>query len=90
MAFYCTKALNFKTPAKGKRSLAESPSPLSILDVSVYSPFFKEDKVVPIMEINHIPGILARLDGGILANNKAIVTFIEDFQNKHVKSEDAS
>jgi hypothetical protein len=90
-AFCRTKALNFKTPAKRKRGLlAESSPPLSVLDISIYSPFFKEDEVAPITDIKHVAGILARLDAGILSNNKAIITFIEDFRNEHVKSEDAS
>jgi hypothetical protein len=90
-AFYRTKALNFKTPAKRKRGLlAESSPPLSVLDISVYSPFFKEDKVAPITDIEHVAGILARLDEGVSSNNEAVITFIEDFGNEHVNSEDAS
>jgi hypothetical protein len=85
--FYHTKALNFKTPAKRKRStndlLSSAPS---LLDVSVYSPFFKDDKVAPITDIDHISGVLARLDGGITANNAAIINFIDDYKGEHGKA----
>jgi hypothetical protein len=43
--FFCTKAFNFKTPAKRKRDMDDGKSPvLSLLDVSLYSPFFKHNK----------------------------------------------
>jgi hypothetical protein len=43
--FFRTKALNFETPAKQKRDADDDESPvLSLLDVSVYLPFFKHDE----------------------------------------------
>jgi hypothetical protein len=85
--FYHTKALNFRTPAKQKRSANDllSPAP-SLLDVSIYSPFFKDDEVAPITDIDHISGVLARLDGGITLNNAAIINFIEDYKGEHGKA----
>jgi hypothetical protein len=70
--FFRTKVLNFKTPAKRKRAQddGESEAPL-LLDVSAYSPFFKEDEVVPVTDIGHVAGILACLDQGITSNNAA-------------------
>jgi hypothetical protein len=54
--FFRTKALNYKTPAKQKRSLEEEDSEApSLLDVSVYSPFFKEGVETPITELAVYP-----------------------------------
>jgi hypothetical protein len=89
--YYHTKALNFKTPAKRKRGADDSISPtLPLLDVNVYSPFFKEDEVTPpITDIDHVSGVLARLEGGITANNLAIINFIEDYKGEHGKAGDS-
>jgi hypothetical protein len=83
------KALNLKTPAKQKHGSDDilSPAP-SLLDVSVYSPFFKYDEVAPITDIDHVSGVLARLDGHITANNAAIINFIDDYKGKHGKAGD--
>jgi hypothetical protein len=67
--FFRTKALNFKIQ---KREDGALPVP-SLLDVSAYSPFFKEDEVTPVTEIGHIAGILAWLDQGITINNAAVI-----------------
>jgi hypothetical protein len=53
-------------------------SPTLELDVQTYSPFFKEDKEDPITEIAHVTGILARLDGGVTANNEAPMGITDD------------
>jgi hypothetical protein len=88
--FYHTKALNFKTPAKRERGSDDTLSPApSLLDVSVYSPFFKDNEVAPITDIDHVSGILARLDGGITANNAAIINFIDDYKGEHGKAGDS-
>jgi hypothetical protein len=60
------------------------------LDVSPYSPFFKEDKEEePITEIVHVLGVLARLDKGITSNNEAILHFIGEYQQEHGKAGEA-
>jgi hypothetical protein len=78
---YDTEALNFKTPAKRKLGSdgTLSPAPL-LLDLSVYSPFFKDDEVAPITDVDHVSGVLAHLDGGITANNAAIINSIDDYK----------
>jgi hypothetical protein len=85
-SFFRTKALNFKTPAKRKRSTEEDDSPLSSLAISPYSPFFREDEVVPIRDIDHVLlGILARLDKGVTVNNEALLHFIGEYRQEHGK-----
>jgi hypothetical protein len=82
--FFRNKALNFKTPAKRKRSLEDEDSPTpSLLDISPYSPFFRSDEEAPITEIGHVPGVLAKLDKGVASNNEAIINFVEDYRSKH-------
>jgi hypothetical protein len=89
--FFRTKALNFKTPAKRKRGAEdeEESSAPSLLDVSVYSPFFKDDEDAPITDIGHVTGVLSRLDDGVTKNNEAIVKFLEDYRQEHGKAGDA-
>jgi hypothetical protein len=86
--FFCTKALNFKTPAKHKCGPDEGDSPPSLLDVNPYSPFFKEDKEAPITEIGHVSGMLARLDKGITSNNEAILHFLREYRQEHGKRQE--
>jgi hypothetical protein len=76
--YFRNKGLNFKTPAKCKRSPdeEESPTPL-LLNISPYSPFFRGDEEAPITEIGHVPGVLAKLDKVVTFNNKAIINFME-------------
>lgn len=75
--FVRTKALNFKAPAaKRKQGAADYASPPPVLDISLYSPFFKETEVIPIMDIDHILGVLARLDKIIFINNEALSHFM--------------
>ena len=89
--FFRTKALNFKTPAKRKRSSDDDEdSPLSSLAISPYSPFFKEeDEVLPIADINHVLGILARLDKGVTVNNQALLRFAREYRQEHGKAGEA-
>jgi hypothetical protein len=54
--------------------------------VSAYSPFFKEDEVVPVTDIGHVAGILARLDQGITSNNVAVMNLIGDSKLEHLKA----
>jgi hypothetical protein len=84
-----TKALTFTTPAKRKRAqdYGESESP-SLLDVSAYSPFFKEDEVAPVTDIGHVAGILARLDQCITTDNAAVINLIGDYKHEHLKAGD--
>ena len=86
--FFRTKALNFKTPAKRKRGLEdEDDSPMvALLDVSLYSPFFKADEEAPITEISHVTGVLARLDDGIHANNSGLLSFMTEYRQEHGKA----
>jgi hypothetical protein len=90
-AFFRTKALNFKTPAKRKRLQEEGDSiGSSLLDVSTYAPFFKDDKeAAPITELGQVSGILARLDQGVTTNNKALINLITDYRQEHLKAGDA-
>jgi hypothetical protein len=88
--FFRTKALNFKTPAKRKRSTDEDEdSPLSSLAISPYSPCFKEDEVVPITDIDHVSRILARLDKGVTVNNEALLHFVCEYRQEHGKAGEA-
>jgi hypothetical protein len=89
-AFFRNKALNYKTPAKRKRSQEEeeSESP-SLLDVSIYSQFFKEGVETPITELGHVTGILARMDQGINTNNEAVINLIGDYRHEHGKAGEA-
>lgn len=88
--FFYTKALNFKTPAKRKRAMDDDESPvLSLLDVSVYSPFFKnneDDEGVPITNLSQVRGVLASLDQGINSNNDALLNFVSEYRQEHGKA----
>jgi hypothetical protein len=88
--FFRTKALKYKTPAKRKRSLEEedSESP-SLLDVSIYSPFFKDGGETPITELAHVTGVLARMDQGINTNNEAVINLVVDYRQEHGKAGEA-
>jgi hypothetical protein len=88
--FFQMKALNFKTPAKRKRhhNEGESHAP-PLLDVSTYSPLFKEDEEAPITETGHVAGILARLDQVVTSNNAAVINLIVDYHQEHLKAGDA-
>jgi hypothetical protein len=88
--FFRTKALNFKTPAKHKRHQEDGDllAP-SLLDVSTYSPFFKEDQEVPISDIGHVADILARLDQGVTTNNESVINLVTDYRQEHLKVGDA-
>jgi hypothetical protein len=89
--FFRTKALNYKTPAKCKRNQEEEDSETpSLLDMSVYSPFFKEGVETPITELGHITGVLvARTDQGINSNNEAVINLIGDYRHEHGKAREA-
>jgi hypothetical protein len=88
--FFRTKTLNFKTPAKQKRSSDEGKSPtLSLFDMSTYSPFFKADEEAPITDIRYVAGVLVRFDEGIMTNKEAIMNFIHDYHQEHGKAGDA-
>jgi hypothetical protein len=88
--FFRTKALNYKTPAKRKRNQEEEESQTpSVLDVSVYSPFFKEGVETPITELGHVTGVLARMDQGINSNNEAVINLIGDYRSEHGKAGEA-
>jgi hypothetical protein len=54
--------------------------------VSVYNPFFKDDEVAPITDIDHVSGILAQL---LTANNAAIINFIYDYKGEYGKAGDS-
>jgi hypothetical protein len=84
--FFRTKVLKFKTPAKWKRGSDESKSTMFGLDVSTYSPFFNEEKEAPIIDIDHVSGVLARLNKGITVNNEVIMHFIGEYQHEHGKA----
>jgi hypothetical protein len=89
--FFRTKALNYKTPVKCKRSQEEEgyEAP-SLLDMSVYSPFFKEGVETPITELGHVTGVLARMDQGInSSNNEAVINLIGDYRHEHGKAREA-
>jgi hypothetical protein len=60
-----------------------------LLDLCVYSSFFKDDEVAPITAIDLVSGVVARLDGGITANNAAIINFIDDYKGEHGKAGDS-
>jgi hypothetical protein len=47
--------------------------------MSLYSPFFKEDGVAPITDIDDVLGVLARLNKGITINNEAILHCIGEY-----------
>jgi hypothetical protein len=88
--FFRTKALNFKTPAKCKCSPDEGESPApSFLDMSTYSPFFKDDEEAPITELGHVSGVLAWLNQGVTANNKAVINLIVNYHQEHTKAGEA-
>jgi hypothetical protein len=81
-----TKVLSFKTPAKRMRSSDEGESPaLLLLDVINNSPFFKPGKEAPITELEHVAGVLMRLDKGITINKAPILNFREDHCQEHGK-----
>jgi hypothetical protein len=88
--FYRNKALSFKTPAKRKRGHEEEgdESP-DLLDLVPYSPFFKQDEDFPLTEIEHITGVLVRLDQGIAGNNVSMINFVDDYRLEHAKAGDA-
>jgi hypothetical protein len=90
--FFQTKALNFKTPASKCKCGSEDGESLSqsLLDVSPYLPFFKEDAEAPISGIGHVAGVLVRLlDKGIMSNNEMIINLVNDYRNEHGKAGDA-
>jgi hypothetical protein len=58
------------------------------LSISPYSPFFKEDEIVPITHIEHISGILAQSDKGVTVNNEALLHFIGEYRQEHGKAGD--
>jgi hypothetical protein len=78
--FFHTKALNFKTPANRKRGTDDEDSPApSLLDVSVYSPFFKVYKELP-------RSLGAHVDEGINSNNTSILNFVAMYRQEHGKA----
>jgi hypothetical protein len=88
--FFKTKALNFKTPAKKRRSTEEEGDASSLqLEVALYSPFFRPDEAVPITEIEQVSGVLARLDQGVGNNNSALVSLVGDYRTEHGKAAEA-
>jgi hypothetical protein len=76
---FCNKALNFETLAKHKRTQDEEGegSP-DLFDATPYSPFFKKDEEAPITEVEHVVGMLARLDQGIATNSDTMITLVAD------------
>jgi hypothetical protein len=54
-----------------------------------YSSFFKKDEVAPIMDINHVSGVLGRLDQGITTNNEAILHLIGEYRQGHDRAGEA-
>jgi hypothetical protein len=61
----------------------------SLFDVNPYSPFFKDGEETLITEIGHVSGVLARFDKGIIANNKALLHFLSEYQVEHGKAGEA-
>jgi hypothetical protein len=53
------------------------------------SKFFKKDEVAPITDVEHVVGVLTRLDQGIATNNDAIINLVDDYHLEHVKAGDA-
>jgi hypothetical protein len=85
--YHRTKALKYKTPGKRKRDSEEEDSVGgSLLDVSVYSPYFKVPEDAPIADLDKVTGVLARLDDGIFSNNEAIVNLIAEYRQEHGKA----
>jgi hypothetical protein len=58
----------------------------SLLDVSIYSPYFKVPEDAPITGLNNVTGVLVRFDDGIFANNEATVNFIAESCQEHEKA----
>lgn len=87
--FYRNKGLTFKTQAKRKYQDDNGEDLPDLLDLSPYSTFFKPDEETPIMEIDHIAGVLVRLDEGIGSNNAALLQLVEDYRSEHTKAGDA-
>jgi hypothetical protein len=89
--FYRTKALNFKTPAKPRfETNKEQDTPTLKLDVRPYSPFFRSDEDAPITEIDHVAGVLVKLDEqGVANNNEALLVLTDDYRLEHRKAGDA-
>jgi hypothetical protein len=87
--FYRDKALLFKTPAKRKYQDDDGETLPDLLDLSPYSPFFKVDEEAPMTEIDHVAGVLIRLDEGICNTNTALVHLVQDYRSEHAKAGDA-
>jgi hypothetical protein len=85
--YFWMKALNFKTPAKRKQSSEDEASLVSsLLDISIYSPYFKAADDAPITDLNNVTGVLVHFDDGIFSNNEAIVNSITEYRQEHGKA----
>jgi hypothetical protein len=85
--FFRSTALKFKTPWKRKRDSKDEESlGGSLLDASVYSPFFKASNDAPVSDLSSVNDTLIRFDDGIFTNNKAIVHLISEYRQEHGKA----
>ena len=79
----------FQDPAKRKRESEEENLDPLLLDVSLFSPFFKSEGEDPITEIGQVSGILAHFDVGITANNEALIHLLSEYREEHGKAGEA-
>jgi hypothetical protein len=85
-AFFRDKAMTFKTPAKDKQGNEEEEGLADLLDIVTYSPLFRNKEDVPLTEFDQVSAILARLDQGIVSNNKTLMNFVNGYCFEHVKA----
>jgi hypothetical protein len=82
--FYHNKALTFKTPAKRKIPLDEDTFELVI--AVPYSPLFKDDEDLVLVDLAEVSGLLSRFDQSFLNMNGMLVSFLEDYKQQSDKA----
>jgi hypothetical protein len=78
--FYRNKALNFKTPAKNKRTPKESR--LELLSSVTYSPLFKDDEDLILGDLSEVSGLMSRFDQTMSSMSETMMAFLEDYKDQ--------